>query len=401
MRTVVLGAGASYGASKNAGFPCPLVSGILSTAQKAGLTSATYGEAADSQLESELLSEGTSLEAVHKALGSPPRVDHLYALRAFVEEQFGLTESTYDLGVDFERLFSMVEAELLGYHGLLKHLGKPPKGPSAPDVLEMQFMLVLCGSILAALRDVRCTHHDAIAQWLRKGDAVVSFNYDTLIDRSLRGRGSWFPDDGYGLRFHRHGLRKGDGVTWRAARETASDVTLLKPHGSMNWLYPVDSWESMMHLDLHGRPHKDVPPVIYCLDDLEAQFEKDHPLYEWWGRYDHEAADYIYDLHSLIVPPMLSKPYRNLDAMIGPIWAQLLLRLLTRTTELYLIGYSIRPDDARSWWLFRKVASEATSLKTIVVIDPSDEVYERVKSALKPRDVVRGPRTIGEFASQL
>ncbi len=43
MRVVVLGAGASHGASANAGASCPLVGGFFATAKKLGLLDAEFG----------------------------------------------------------------------------------------------------------------------------------------------------------------------------------------------------------------------------------------------------------------------------------------------------------------------------------------------------------------------
>jgi hypothetical protein len=109
----------------------------------------------------------------------------------------------------------------------------------------------------------------------------------------------------------------------------------------------------------------------------------------------------MYDLHSVIVPPTLSKPYRAFERLIGTVWAKMLLTLLKLTEELFLVGYSIRPDDARTWWLFRKVGAESESLKRIVVVDPSDAVYERACAAFGAARVERGPRTLESFANDL
>lgn len=401
VKLIVLGAGASFGASRNGGLPCPLVNQILATAANAGITGSKYADRANAELDAELGKLGKSQAEIAQILGLPQQKDHLDVLRAFVKEQLGISEAQYQDPLDFEKLFALVEAQLLGYHGLLKLAGVTPKGPSSSDVLEMQFMLVLCGSILATTRDVQCEYHAALAEWLTPGDAVASFNYDLLIDRALRNTGRWFADDGYGLAFHRIGARLASDVSWRPPKATASYVKLWKPHGSLNWLYPVDSWESVVHLDLHGRPRRDIPALMYCLEDMDPQFEEHHPLYEWWERYEHQTEDYTYDLHSVIVPPTIAKPYRSFEPFIGPIWASILRSLIVDCEELFLIGYSIRPDDARSWWLFRKAASESQSLKRIVVVDPSDTVFERAVEAFSPRKVVRGPTTIESFARSL
>jgi len=263
--------------------------------------------------------------------------------------------------------------------------------------LEMQFMFVLCASIIAATRDDTCDLHNALAAWLDAGDLIASFNYDLLIDRSIKQSRNWIPDTGYGLQFSKIGVRRGEEVEWRNPAEDTSDILLLKPHGSLNWLHPVDSWGSVSHMDLHGRELRIPKDKVFCLEEINPNFEDDHPLYEWWERYDHKEDDYTYDMHSLIVPPSLSKPYRNFERVTGPLWAELLDSLLYRVEELYIIGYSIRPDDFRTWWLFRKAAAQSETLERIVVIDPSDEVFARAVEIFSPRHVERGAKSLEGF----
>ena len=61
-------------------------------------------------------------------------------------------------------------------------------------------------------------------------DTVVTFNWDTLLDRAFANSGRWNPDDGYGVRFE--SLLDGQ---WRAPTDQPSSK-LLKLHGSTNWL---------------------------------------------------------------------------------------------------------------------------------------------------------------------
>jgi hypothetical protein len=380
---------------------CPLVNDILSTAYSVGLVDPNFAAKADAATADLMQQTGSDMKAIDD-FRDMPHESHLAILRRFVEEQLGIAPSELaTASIDFEKLFSLIEAELLGIHGLGRLIGSVGSGVSPADVLEMQFMLVLCGSIIAATRDLECDYHNAIANWLTPQDHIISFNYDLLIDRALRTRGDWFPDNGYGVTFHRLGARKYDDVVWRRPLRREASVVLLKPHGSLNWLYPRDSWETVFHRDLRGGKVRQGPNLLFCLDEIYPNFERDHPVYEWWERYDYKYRGYMYDLHSVIVPPTLSKPYRAFERLIGTVWAKMLLTLLKLTEELFLVGYSIRPDDARTWWLFRKVGAESESLKRIVVVDPSDAVYERACAAFGAARVERGPRTLESFANDL
>lgn len=72
-----------------------------------------------------------------------------------------------------------------------------------------------------------CPHHDWLAShWLRKGDAVISFNYDLVMDRSLSQTGQWHESTGYGWHVAT-GLPRGS--------HDDSNLKLLKVHGSLNW----------------------------------------------------------------------------------------------------------------------------------------------------------------------
>ena len=401
MKLVLLGAGASYGASRYGEIRPPLVTGILPAAHELGMFSGGYATARHDAFTQQLREARAKAEMINEH--ASVRDQHLQILTAFIEEQFDAIPAGYiDAQIDFERLFALTEAELLGHHALIRHKRTVPSSPAGPDVLDLQMKLVLCGTLVAATRDVRCDYHDVLARWLTPGDAVVSFNYDLLIDRSLGATGTWFQDDGYGIDFTKHGTRQGDDAVWRTPRRTTSAISLLKPHGSLNWLYPRNSWDSVMNMSLQpDRPMKEAPSQLYCLDDLHANFEEDYPTYEWWERYDIEHEGYTFDLHSLIVPPSLSKPYRTFEPQMGKLWGVISEAILTKVEEIFLIGYSLREDDTRTRWILRKAARQAEKLKRIVLIDPSDDVAARAASLFAPMRVTRPCNLLSDFAAMI
>jgi hypothetical protein len=86
------------------------------------------------------------------------------------------------------------------------------------------------GSLAAALRDFfgtlrgsQCGSYASFARSIiEPGDTVVTFNYDDSLDLELRRRGIWNVSNGYGFPLGHD--------------EGASQVMLLKLHGSVNWL---------------------------------------------------------------------------------------------------------------------------------------------------------------------
>ena len=89
--------------------------------------------------------------------------------------------------------------------------------------------------ILAGLREAICCFFDSIraneARYYQKfasegvhdGDVITTFNYDVSLDRELRKAGKWEINDGYGFDLGIPNMRK-------------SGTTLLKLHGSTNWI---------------------------------------------------------------------------------------------------------------------------------------------------------------------
>lgn len=88
-----------------------------------------------------------------------------------------------------------------------------------------------------------CTRHEALVGWLEPRDTVVSFNYDCVMDHALRrsASGKWAAAIGYG--FPRSSTVTGS-EHWDAAdapSELKNTIELLKLHGSLNWQLPRES----------------------------------------------------------------------------------------------------------------------------------------------------------------
>jgi hypothetical protein len=80
----------------------------------------------------------------------------------------------------------------------------------------------------------------------KRGDSIITFNYDVALERALKGAGKWDIKLGYGLPFP-------------FFPDAQSDVTVLKLHGSVNWFqYPIQKGPPPLiarrDLDLLGYP---------------------------------------------------------------------------------------------------------------------------------------------------
>jgi hypothetical protein len=212
----------------------------------------------------------------------------------------------------------------------------------------------------SAFDGVTCVWHDRIAQALRAGDAVVSFNYDALIDSSVTrwARGIWSGGGGYGFN-----VDKGAG-TWTAPSTPGpfpkEYLRLLKPHGSLHWSNVREGDELL---------------------DLRAD------------AYAQRAAK------TNVIPPtwdktVLSKwPWK-------PVWEEA-SRYLQRVRCLVVIGYSVPPTDLMSQALIKSSLSDA-DLRLLVVVNPDADARGRVidlaRAAIKPKTRVIELGALHDFA---
>lgn len=110
----------------------------------------------------------------------------------------------------------------------------PGKKPAPGNRKEIEDFLYLTFDILAQLERHadRQTGYDRLTTKLGSDDAIISLNYDTLLDSALIQRG-WNPKNGYRLG---GGKRK---IEWESNQPNdnthLAGVSLLKLHGSINW----------------------------------------------------------------------------------------------------------------------------------------------------------------------
>ncbi len=209
-----------------------------------------------------------------------------------------------------------------------------------------------------ALADQDCRWHQRIVGSLRAGDAVLSFNYDTLIDRALRSVAGkrWDPRIGYGFPI-------ADGCDlWssppRPGPAVGRPILLLKPHGSLNWQIDGDDGQVTM------------------------------------------VNEYVNTTAESIVPPTWDKT----DVSEWPwneVW-RAARRALSSARMLVVIGYSVPMTDQLSQALLR---ADVNRLGALVIVNPDTQARRRVielfSSALAPNATVVELQTLEDLASYL
>jgi len=86
---------------------------------------------------------------------------------------------------------------------------------------------------------MKCEYHSKLVKEMKSADEIISFNYDCLIDESLRrdGSGLWNPRHGYGLNLGKGGSNLTGDKAWepQIPASKLNTISLFKLHGSLHF----------------------------------------------------------------------------------------------------------------------------------------------------------------------
>ena len=224
-----------------------------------------------------------------------------------------------------------------GFERFLRQFSTRPGRRSTRYQRQLGYLQALIPAVFrAAFADYKCDWHDRIGRALRSGDAVISFNYDTVIDDSLRRNadGIWSARQGYGFE-----LRDGADLWDAKARPgpfPQEYLRLLKPHGSLHWTR-IDGERKTLALRSNAYAQAAASSNI-----IPPTWDKTI-LRTWpWKPIWEESSHYLQDVRCLIV-----------------------------------IGYSVPQTDLMTQALIKSSLSRA-SLRLLVVVDPDRGARGRV-----------------------
>ncbi len=274
-----------------------------------------------------------------------------------------------------------------------------------------------------------------------ESDTLITFNWDTLLDRALSESGGWIPDSGYGVNFR--GILD---TEWRPPALQSSRPLLLKLHGSINWLVNYVT----RHLTTGERVMvtKAIPGRVSTLLNMSFLFgngklgtQPEVNIREWGGRaipgpeepsavpccflrgpkpfatyrnrYRSGYEDFCYffppndttdniPMIPLIVPPTSFKLYDEFKHVLDPLWEEA-ERRIADSHQIVIIGYSFPSTDHRVINLLRPLASLSTGVPTIQVVNPSPEtVCRRIidEIGLKPESVRVVAHTFDDYVAE-
>lgn len=257
---------------------------------------------------------------------------------------------------------------------------------------------------------------------LRDEDTIVSFNWDTLLDRALYEVSAWEPDLGYG--FEPHAVFE-DG--WRPSQLiVAGGPTYLKLHGSTNWLsryvskhattgqhsilvssegssktsvsYNVETGEDLFRpefsLNIQQKPYVTKSPIT--MDDIHPLVflagTKKFPAFNDRYRPGYSPFTYFYapldgdgiPTSPLIIAPVRHKTYDLYANLLKPLWNKA-STAIAEADRVVIIGFSFPATDTR----VRDLFEPGRRRRLIQVVNPSpDGPVATLKSLVGEQDEV-------------
>ncbi len=270
-------------------------------------------------------------------------------------------------------------------HRLRQHLSPvgPHDGPGTPSNAAASISAWL-SYLEEALCDVILEKDDQadlapIIRWagtIDSSDTVMTFNYDTLVERALSGVGK----------------------TWNhgTGREGDSGITVCKMHGSIDWIVANRS-DPLSKLDLlFDKPNAN------RTEQNTGHIEEDFLL--WRCQTREQLQNWMSDRDLQWIPRDASPPtvgiaglgaYKQLHRIpgLGRVWTSG-MQALSAADVCVVVGFSMSDFDAMAQMLFAEVArkrrDESRPLP-VIVIDPSanDESKVRFRRVFRHVDFVK------------
>ena len=251
--------------------------------------------------------------------------------------------------------------------------------------------------------------HENLVEIIDAEDVVITFNWDTLLDRALFESGKWCFENGYFVKpraIFNNGWQKLD-----SSKYNSKQPLLLKMHGSANWLtgyYTMNLQTHQFEFRHNMEPdtffvyqHSDKPYACY-----DGRWEKVYEPFSY-GYYPpnlEEGYLKITEGHTgiiltprsalhapkgsgdnsglpsmpVIIPPVKYKTYEFFGNLFDQIWDKA-GKSIQQADMIIFIGYSFPSTDKKSKEIFIKSMMKRNNIPKINIIDPAPD---RIKDFL-------------------
>ena len=197
------------------------------------------------------------------------------------------------------------------------------------------------------------------------GCCCITFNYDDFLDEALAQTRSWTPYWGYGFACS----SSLDTVASFEDLETASELQLLKLHGSINWRAKLGY------------------PSPFAIESIAHH-------HEWSGDFRYPQVAGHLEPEPVMVPPVLSKSSLVEQPVLRLVWSHAFASLET-AHEVTFIGYSFPTTDMAARTLFSEALKDLPR-EDITVVNLSREESEAEVTRRRYRSVL-GDIPDGQF----
>jgi len=303
-----------------------------------------------------------------------------------------------DYNEDIEKLHSEIENRLIEAFKLNKD------GFNDVDSLMTCYAYVqlnfLFNSVINEIQNGSVSKpHIRLAQKLSSSDTILTFNWDTLMDRALEQETRWTTDNGY---FVTPNLIYRNEWVSRNSSVQADFPYLIKLHGSTNWL-------TSYMIAKHGKFKllQEITPEEFFVYESTIK-----PYNTYDGRYMSGYNDFSYGYYPpnlpligkklpdgrllvrtiirtgynpkgvsedkglvsmpLIIPPVQDKEYDFYGNLFKELWDKAEESLI-KTDKITIIGYSFPKTDIKTDELFKNAFSKRNTMPEIIIINPHPE----------------------------
>lgn len=313
-----------------------------------------------------------------------------------------------DFGFSYDNFFSSdFDIEEFHSHVESKLIELTPEGFRSPHFIQYfkayNQLLSLFASVINEIQNGSISiSHKKLVEVLNENDCLVTFNWDTLLDRALDESGKWKTDYGYCVTPRKIFRNQWENPT--ASKEIKNFVKLVKLHGSSNWItsYPLPDEKNILKLSqttspnefyVYEKTNKPYPcykgrfegpyePFSYfyyppnILDNSRLQATQGHVIVRMSlkipgmpeGTSTKEGLTSI----PLIIPPVKNKSYLLFGDLFKQLW-EIAFDELALADEIIVIGYSFPKTDLKSIDLFKSALCTRKTMPIVKIIDPSPD----------------------------
>lgn len=246
--------------------------------------------------------------------------------------------------------------------------------------------------------------HLNLIKYLNPEDSIITFNWDTLMDKALNESTEWNTSEGYFVKpskIYRNEWVDADSIT------NKKFPYIIKLHGSTNWLTS------------HLIPKNNKLEMLQetNADDFYIYESSIDPYSTYDGRYMPGYTDFSYGYYPpnlplkgkkipdgkllirnilrtgfnpkgdaedkglvsmpLIIPPVHNKEYDFYGDIFSTLWTKA-EKDISKAEKIILIGYSFPVTDIRTNNLFKSAFSQRNTMPQIIIVNPnSTQIEER------------------------